>query len=303
MARAASAMAPLEMWGGVECTVNRVGDTYYDQLLANGHADRSSDLKRFAALGLRRLRFPLLWERLAPDAHGTPDWSWSDDRLARATDLGMSVIAGLVHHGSGPRHTSLADPEFPRLLADYAGQVAERYPWIDAYTPVNEPLTTARFSGLYGFWHPHGTSTPCFLRLLYHQCLATTLAMQAVRRVNPQARLVQTEDLGKVFSTPFLAYQASFENERRWLSFDLLCGRVVPGHRLWNHCLENGLQADELLALAAMPCVPDVIGINHYLMGGTAMRISRPSVSARKWLPARPSCCARPGSVTSYRWR
>ena len=25
-----------------------------------------------------------------------------------------------------------------------------RYPWIDAYTPVNEPLTTARFSGLYG---------------------------------------------------------------------------------------------------------------------------------------------------------
>ena len=28
-------------------------------------------------------------------------------------------------------------------------------PHITNYTPVNEPLTTARFSGLYGAWYPH----------------------------------------------------------------------------------------------------------------------------------------------------
>ena len=54
----------------------------------------------------------------------------------------------------GPAYTSLADPEFPEKLAEYAGAVAKRYPWIGHYTPVNEPLTTARFSGWYGLWYP-----------------------------------------------------------------------------------------------------------------------------------------------------
>ena len=33
-------LPPLEMWGGLECTVNRVGDTYFDQLKRNGHINR-----------------------------------------------------------------------------------------------------------------------------------------------------------------------------------------------------------------------------------------------------------------------
>ena len=41
-----------ELWGGVECTVNRVGDRWFDQLRRNGHRHRLSDLDRFAALGL-----------------------------------------------------------------------------------------------------------------------------------------------------------------------------------------------------------------------------------------------------------
>ena len=45
-------------------------------------------------------------------------------------------------------------------------------------------------------------------------------------RAIPAARLLQTEDLGKTFATAPLAYQADHENERRWLSLDLLDGRV-----------------------------------------------------------------------------
>ena len=33
--------------------------------------------------------------------------------------------------------------------------VAARYPWVRDWTPVNKPLTTARFSALYGYWYPH----------------------------------------------------------------------------------------------------------------------------------------------------
>src|SRR4051794_2868661 len=139
----------IELWGGVECTINRVGDRYFNQLQRSGHWQRLDDLDRFAELGIRTLRFPILWEALAPDSVDEIDWSWTDQRLERLRALGIRPIAGLLHHGSGPRYTSLIDPEFPEKLAAFAGAVARRYPWIDLYTPVNEPLTTARFSGLY----------------------------------------------------------------------------------------------------------------------------------------------------------
>jgi dTDP-4-dehydrorhamnose reductase len=54
-----------QLWAGVECTVNRVGDDYSDQLERTGHALRLKDLERLAELGVRRLRYPVLWERTA----------------------------------------------------------------------------------------------------------------------------------------------------------------------------------------------------------------------------------------------
>src|SRR5207302_7291138 len=96
---------PLEVWAGVECTVNRVGADYHDQLEESGHAARPDDLDRFAALGVRTLRYPVLWERVAPDGPASADWAWPDERLARLRRLGVEPIVGLVHHGSGPRHT------------------------------------------------------------------------------------------------------------------------------------------------------------------------------------------------------
>ena len=256
---------PPELWGGIECTVARVHDTVRDQARETGHWDREEDLDQIAALGIRTLRYPVLWETIAPDAPDQCNWTWHDRRLAKMQELGISPIAGLVHHGSGPRYTNLADPAFPELLAQHAGRVAERYPWIDKYTPVNEPLTTARFSGLYGHWYPHGTDDATFLRTLINQCRGVVLSMEAIRRVNPAAQLVQTEDMGKAFSTPHLAYQAEHENQRRWLSFDLLCGRVDQDHPWHQRFLKNGIGADELAFFVEHPCPPDIIGINHYL--------------------------------------
>ena len=255
----------LEMWGGVECTVNRVGDDYIEQLERNGHHRRIEDLDLFAALGIRAMRYPVLWERTAPDGPAHADWSWADERLERLRTLHMRPIVGLVHHGSGPRHTSLIDPGFPQDLAEFAAAVAEHFPWVEDYTPVNEPLTTARFSGLYGHWYPHGRDDRTFVRALLTQCRAVVLAMQAIRTITPTARLVQTDDLGKTWSTPALAYQAEFENHRRWLTFDLLCGRVWREHPLWDYLRWCGVREAELAPFQEAPCPPDVIGINYYL--------------------------------------
>ena len=169
----------LELWGGFECTVNRLGNSYFDQNVRTGHHDRPHDLDLVAALGITRLRYPVLWERTERD--GRMDWKWSDERLKRLRELGIDPIVGLLHHGSGPAHTSLVDPLFPEKFCIYARAVAERYPWVENYTPVNEPLTTARFSGLYGHWYPHGKSETLFIRALLQQCRATVMAMRAIR--------------------------------------------------------------------------------------------------------------------------
>jgi dTDP-4-dehydrorhamnose reductase len=253
----------LELWGGLECTVNRVGDVYFDQIVRTGHHARPQDLELIASLGVNKLRYPILWERT--ELAGSLDWAWSDARLARLRDLNIAPIVGLLHHGSGPAHTSLTDPKFPEKFCAYARAAAERYPWIENYTPVNEPLTTARFSGLYGHWYPHGKSDKTFVRALLHQCRATILAMRAIREVNPAARLIQTEDLGKTFSTPRMAYQARFDNERRWLTFDLLCGLVDDRHPLTNYFCDSGIAQPELEWFLENPCPPDILGVNHYL--------------------------------------
>lgn len=258
---------PLELWGGVECTVNRVRNLYIDQNELSGHAHRLGDLDLFADLGIRALRYPVLWERTAPNGPEGADWTWADERLGRLRELGIRPIVGLVHHGSGPRHTSLVDPGFAEGLAEYALAVAERYPWVDAYTPVNEPLTTARFSGMYGHWYPHGRNDLTYLRALLTQCRAVALSMRAIRSVTPAAQLIQTDDVGKTYSTPWLAYQAEHENQRRWLTFDLLCGRVDRQHPLWGWLLHTGIGEAELGWFADNPCPPDVMGVNHYLSG------------------------------------
>ena len=255
---------PPELWVGPECTVNRVGDRFHDQLQATGFAERLDDLDRLASLGARRVRFPVLWER-TETAPGEYEFRWSDERLARLRDLGLKPIVGLVHHGSGPAHTHLHDPAFPAKLAAFAGAVARRYPWIDAWTPVNEPLTTARFCGLYGHWYPHARSDAGFVRALLQQVHGIADAMDAVRAVHPGAWLVQTDDLGHTTGTAAVAEQAAFDNQRRWLGFDLLCGRVRPGHALWEYLLQAGAGEAELKRLAETPAAPDVMGINHYI--------------------------------------
>ncbi len=218
----------MTLWGGLECTVNRVRETYFSQMDRNGHAGRVEDLARFASLGGRALRYPVLWERTAPGALADADWSWPDQRLPALRELGVTPIVGLLHHGSGPRHTSLLDADFAGKLAAFAGALAARYPWLEYYTPVNEPLTTARFSGLSGVWYPHGRDERSFVQALLNQCRAVVLAMRAIRAVNPAAKLVQTDDLSKCYGTPAMAQLTEFFNHRRWLSWDLLCGKVGP---------------------------------------------------------------------------
>jgi dTDP-4-dehydrorhamnose reductase len=257
-------MTSLELWGGHECTVNRVGNEWFDQTPRSGHEHRLGDLQLFAELGIRSLRYPALWERISPERADRQDFRWTDERLKELKRLGINPILTLCHHGSGPHYTSLIADSFAPGLARHAEEVAARYPWVRDWTPVNEPVTTARFSALYGFWYPHTKDERLFWTALLNEIDATRLAMRAIRKINPEARLIQTDDLGFCHATKPLQHEADFQNERRWIGWDLLCGTVVPGHALWERIAGFGLE-QRLEAIAADPCPPDIIGINHYL--------------------------------------
>ncbi len=254
-----------EIWGGVECTINRVGDSYRDQLDAAGHYARPGDIEQFAQLGIRKLRYPVLWEKHQPLQNEEIDWQWTSGQLEKIRSCHIQPIAGLLHHGSGPAYTDLLDKDFPFKLASYAMEVASQFPWLEYYTPVNEPLTTARFSGLYGFWYPHHKNELSFIKMLLNQLKGVVLSMQAIRSINPSAKLVQTEDLTKTYSTHLLSYQAAFENKRRWLTYDLLCGKVTPRHFFWNYFVSMGIPEEDLQFFRDNKCAPDIIGFNYYV--------------------------------------
>lgn len=255
----------MQIWGGVECTLNRVENRYFSQCEKSGHFSRLEDLEKFAKLNIKKIRYPCLWEKVWLE-EGVYDWSWMDERLREFQRLKIHPIAGLLHHGSGPRHTHLLDPCFPEKFARYAKDFAERYPWVEDYIPIDEILTTARFSALYGHWYPHKKDDLSFVKALFHQVKASILGMRAIRSICPQAKFIQAEDVGRAQSTDILTYQRDFENERRWLAIDMLCGRLTLDHPLAQFLQDIGFSKREMEWLLENPLPPDILGVNHYLL-------------------------------------
>ena len=254
-----------EVWGGMECTINRVGNKYRDQLTELGYYSRAGDLADIASLKIHKLRYPVLWEKHQPSSETIIDWTHTAAELDYLRSVEIEPIAGLLHHGSGPVFTDLKDPLFPEKFAAYAKLVATRFPWIQYYTPINEPLTTARFSGLYGHWYPHCTDERSFLSILLNQLKGIVLAMIEIRKITPSATLVLTEDLCKVHSTGTLKYQADFENERRWLGYDLLAGMVNRDHYFYFFLIDHGISEQTLQFFTDHSCKPFVLGFNYYV--------------------------------------
>src|SRR5689334_17117565 len=88
----------IEIWGGIECTINRVGDNFYDQLVYADHYNRLGDLDLIAGLGIKKIRYPVLWEKHLSSPDAKIDWRWANERLEHLRKNGIDPIAGLTHH-------------------------------------------------------------------------------------------------------------------------------------------------------------------------------------------------------------
>ncbi len=203
-----------------------------------------TDFQLVQDLGIRYLRYgpPLHRVWLGPDHY---DWEFVDQTYADLKRRDILPITDLCHFGVPDWMGNFQNPDFPALFADYARAFAERYPWVQLYTPVNEMYICALFSGKYGWWNEQLTTDRGFVTALKHVVKANVLAMRAILEVRPDAIFIQSESSEYFHAeNPAAIAPAEFMNEVRFLSLDLNYGHRVSSE-MYEYLLDNGMTRDE----------------------------------------------------------
>ena len=262
---------------GIEDTFvpdTRAGLRSLDEYELTGHYRRWREhLELVGACGAGMLRWGIPWYRVEPEP-GVFDWSWTDQVIGCLTDeLGIAPIIDLVHYGTPAwLPGSFAGPDYPKYVARYAGTAARRYGRrVRYWTPLNEPLVNAQYAGRRGEWPPYLRGERGFVTLMLQLVRGIQATVDALRDAAPHATMVHVEAAGLVrAASEELEPYAALRRERGYLSYDLLAGRVVPGHALWAWLLRQGVTSAELESIARRPMAFDVMGLNFYPQWSTS---------------------------------
>ena len=203
-----------------------------------------TDFALVEELGIRFLRYgpPLHKVWLAPERY---DWEFADATFAELKRRNIVPIVDLCHFGVPDWLGDFQNPDFPRLFPGYARAFAERFPWVQLYTPVNEMFVCATFSGLYGWWNEQGTTDRTFVTALKHIVKANVLAMWAILDVRADALFIQSESSEYFHAdSPAAIKPAEIRNAHRFLSLDLNYGRRVDSET-YEYLLGNGMSCEE----------------------------------------------------------
>ncbi len=216
---------------GIECSYPVVdGNVRVDQLRDTGHYEMwKQDLKLVRELNLRYLRYGPPYYRMHAGP-GVYDWDFADEVFAEMRRLGIEPIVDLCHFGVPDWIENFQNADWAAHFAEYARAFARRYPWVRWYTPVNEIFVCAKLSALYGFWNEQLRSEQAFVTALKHLCGANLLAIDAILHERSDALFVQSESaeyFHQGCEDPAMLARADWENQRRFLSFDLLYAHPV----------------------------------------------------------------------------
>jgi beta-glucosidase/6-phospho-beta-glucosidase/beta-galactosidase len=234
---------------GFECTSARLRDGRRLNLTrAVGHdLQLDDDHARVEALGIRGVREGLSWPEAASDPHCQFDW------LRRVLDSAQrhafSLILDLCHFGY-PDDLDPLTPEFVDAFCSYAQAVARivasESSVAIAFTPINEPSYFAWAAGEVGIFAPFLNGRGAELKRALVG--AAIRAIDAIREICPNARIVNTDPLCRV--VPGAApgdeeIARRFNSEDVYEGWDMLAGRLLP-------------------ELGGSPGHLDIIGINYY---------------------------------------
>ena len=223
----------------------RHGRERVDELEKCGHyAQWRTDFDKVEQLGIRFLRYglPLYRTFLGPKSF---DWSFADETFQELERRGIMPIADLCHFGVPDWIGNFQNPDFPQLFAGYARAFAERFPWVQLYTPINEMYVCALFSARYGWWNEQLTGDRSFVTALKHIAKANVLAMRAILKVRADAIFIQSESSEYFHAVnPRAIRPAEQFNAQRFLSLDLNYARRVDSE-MYEYLMDNGMTREE----------------------------------------------------------
>jgi beta-glucosidase/6-phospho-beta-glucosidase/beta-galactosidase len=232
---------------GIECSCPTIdhGRVRRDELAECGHYDRwREDLGLVRALGLKVLRYGLPYHRvhLGPDRY---DWEFADLVMAEMQRLGITPILDLMHFGVPDWLGNFQNPELPIHFAAYADAVAQRYPWVRHYTPINEIYVTARVSALDGLWNEQLTSDAAYVTATKHLVAASILATHRIALRRPDCIIVQSESaeyMHEARASP--SAEVALRNKLRLVALDLLYA-YPPDADVCLYLMDHGLTREE----------------------------------------------------------
>ena len=138
------------------------------------------------------------------------------------------------------------NPDFPRLFAAYAGAFAERFPWVQLYTPINEMFICAVFSAKYGWWNEQKKDDTRFVTALKHLVKANVMAMIEILKRRHDAIFIQSES-SEYYHAEFagaIGRAEVLEPDAVPQSLDLNYGRRVDSG-MYQYLLDNGMTREE----------------------------------------------------------
>ena len=232
---------------GIECSYPTIehGRVRRDLLEECGHYERwREDLGLIKELGLKVVRYGLPYHRthLGPDRY---DWSFADEAMGEIRRLELTPILDLLHFGVPDWLGNFQNPELPVHFAAYAGAVAERYPWVRFYTPVNEIYVTARMSGKDGGWNEQLKTDKGFVTAIKHCVAASILANHAIAERRPDCVVVQSESAEFTHEARAVhTAEVQLTNKQRFISLDLLYAHP-PDADIAHYLHDNGLTREE----------------------------------------------------------
>lgn len=216
-----------------------------DEMEKAGHYKNwETDFHLVKELGIEFLRYgtPYYSNHQAP---GKYDWSFTDETFNRLKELQINPIVDLCHFGVPDWLGNFQNPDFPFYFAEYAKAFAQRFPYLQLYTPINEIFIAAMFSAQYGWWNERLQSDEAFVTALKHLCKANVMAMHAILQVQPEATFIQSESSEYFHAIDPLALPlARFLNQKRFLSLDLTYGFPL-NVTMYEYLLKNGMTAEE----------------------------------------------------------
>jgi beta-glucosidase/6-phospho-beta-glucosidase/beta-galactosidase len=232
---------------GIENSIPTIdnGRTRVDQMEVCGHYEKwREDFDCVQEVGINYLRYgpPIHRTYLGP---GRYDWEFTDITFAELRRRDITPIVDLCHFGVPDWIGNFQNPDFPQLFATYAGAFAERYPWVQLYTPINEMFICAVFSAKYGWWNEQLKDDKSFVTALKHIVKANVMGMIEILKRRHDAIFIQSESSEYYHAdSPAAIGRAEVLNQMRFLSLDLNYGRRVDSG-MYQYLLDNGMTREE----------------------------------------------------------